>query len=107
MGLRFTVLASGSAGNCSLVQSDAGGIFLDCGLRPPILHERLAAASLAPDLVRGMVLTHTHSDHWNDSALGWLAERRLPLYCHPSHHTFLSRSANFRLLLESSLVHDF
>src|SRR3954454_8119433 len=87
MGLRFTVLASGSAGNCSLVQSDTGAVLLDAGLAPRVLLERLELAGQPAAVVQGMLLTHTHGDHWNDAVLTWLADRRLPLFCHPSHHT--------------------
>src|SRR5262245_25334810 len=44
MALRFTVLASGSAGNASLVESDGFGLLLDAGLGPRQLAARLAAA---------------------------------------------------------------
>ncbi len=104
MGLRFTVLASGSAGNASVIQAGASAILIDAGLQRSLLLERLERAGLARAPIAGLVLTHTHGDHWNDSALSWLAGLGLPLYCHPSHHTVLSRSAGFRGLLAAGLV---
>ena len=43
MGLRFTVLASGSGGNATLIESDDFGLLIDAGLGPRILASRLAA----------------------------------------------------------------
>jgi phosphoribosyl 1,2-cyclic phosphodiesterase len=107
MELRFTVLASGSSGNCSVLQSGASAILIDAGLQRPGLLGRLEKAGLADVPLAGMVLTHTHGDHWNDSALSWLAGQGVPLYCHPSHHTALARSAGFRSLLKAGMVHGY
>lgn len=107
MTVRFTVLASGSAGNASVVQTSGGAILLDGGLQPRALLERLASQNLTAHSIRAMLLTHTHGDHWNDSLLGWLADGERLLYCHPSHHTKLSRSAHFRRLLDANLVREY
>jgi phosphoribosyl 1,2-cyclic phosphodiesterase len=108
MGLRFTVLASGSAGNASLVQVDGFGVLLDAGLGPRQLGDRLRAAGHSWAGVQAMLLTHTHTDHWNDRTLTWLARRRVPLYCHPEHHGVLARySAGFAQLHEAGLVRSF
>src|SRR5262249_62305388 len=90
MAPRFTVLASGSAGNASLVQTDSFGVLIDAGLAPRQLGERLRACGQSWSAVRAVLLTHTHSDHWNERVLGTLRSRRLPLYCHPEHHSALA-----------------
>ena len=102
--MRFTVLASGSSGNANVVQAGGSAVLIDAGLAPRILEERLALVGLAGVPLEGMLLTHTHGDHWNDAALSWLGERGASLFCHPSHHTVLSRSAGFRRLLEAGRV---
>src|SRR5262245_38877584 len=99
MTLRYTVLASGSSGNASLIQTPVAGVLLDGGLGPQELAARLAQAALSPDSVRAMLLTHTHTDHWKDRTLAWLLSRNLPLYCHAGHHAALTRhSAAFRAM---------
>jgi len=105
MTIRFTVLASGSAGNASLVQVDGFAVLLDVGLGLKDLEERLRGAGHAPECVQAALLTHTHTDHWNDRSLGWLARRKLPLFCHPDHHALLTRySPAFSRLLKAGLV---
>ena len=90
MPLRFTVLASGSAGNASLLQIDGFGLLVDAGLGPRTLAARLAAVGASWSQIRAAVLTHTHSDHWREKTLVQLLRRRIPLYCHADHHRALT-----------------
>jgi phosphoribosyl 1,2-cyclic phosphodiesterase len=82
MALRFTVLASGSAGNATLVETAGFGLLIDAGLGPRQLALRLAAAGASWHNVHALLLTHTHSDHWNDRTLAHVQRRSLPVYCH-------------------------
>src|SRR5262245_20905111 len=108
MTLRFTVLSSGSGGNATLVQSGTFGVLLDAGLPARELTARLQRAGLDWDHVQAMLLTHTHTDHFNDGALGTLLRRRVPLYCHPAHHAALERNtAAFGKLVKAGLVCSF
>ncbi|MBY0232054.1 MAG: MBL fold metallo-hydrolase, partial [Gemmataceae bacterium] len=102
--MRFTVLASGSAGNASVVQAGGSAVLIDAGLQPRLLEERLGMVGLAGAPLSCAVLTHTHGDHWNDAALSWLHERGAGLVCHPSHQPSLERSAGFRRMLEAGSV---
>lgn len=105
MGLRFTVLASGSAGNASLVQCDEHGVLIDAGLGPRQLAARLAAAGLSWASVHAILLTHTHSDHWKEATLAALARRRVPLFCHQDHHFVLrTYSDAFIALMKAGLI---
>jgi phosphoribosyl 1,2-cyclic phosphodiesterase len=108
MALRFTVLASGSGGNASLVQTENFGVLIDAGLGPRQLAARLKAAGLSWSLVQAVLLTHTHSDHWKDRTLAHLTRRQIPLYCHPDHHPpLLTYSPAFAGLLSAGLVRPF
>jgi len=105
MSLRFTVLASGSAGNASLVQAEGFGLLLDAGLGPRSLARRLAEAGLSWNHVQAAVLTHVHADHWNERPLAHLGRRGIPLYCHEEHQSPLERlSAAFGELRQNNLV---
>jgi phosphoribosyl 1,2-cyclic phosphodiesterase len=108
MSLRFTVLASGSAGNASLVEAGDFGVLLDAGIGPRILAQRLAAVGASWSHIHASLLTHTHSDHWKETTLVHLARRSIPIYCHEDHHEYLSAgSSAFARLAEAGLVRLF
>jgi phosphoribosyl 1,2-cyclic phosphodiesterase len=108
MSLQFTVLASGSAGNASLLLADGFGLLLDIGLGPRQLAARLAAVGASWRQVHAVLLTHTHSDHWNDRTLRHLSRLRIPLYCHADHHGSLSTySSTFAALRTEGLVRPY
>ncbi len=61
--LHLTVLASGSSGNCTLVETPTTRVLVDAGLSAKRVADRLAAAGIAPEQLDGILLTHEHSDH--------------------------------------------
>ncbi len=89
MPLQFTVLASGSAGNASLLDAAGHGVLIDVGLGPRQLAVRLKSVGASWACVRAAVLTHTHGDHWRERTLAHLERLRVPLYCHSEHHAAL------------------
>jgi phosphoribosyl 1,2-cyclic phosphodiesterase len=105
---QFTVLASGSAGNASLLQAGDFGLLLDLGLGPRQLAARLAAHGASWQRVQAALLTHTHGDHWNERTLAHLVRLRIPLYCHPEHEgMLLSYSHGFMALRKAKLVRPY
>ncbi len=108
MGLRFTVLASGSGGNACLVQSAGFGVLIDVGLGPRQLGSRLAQVGLSWPAVQAVLLTHTHGDHWKETSLLHLHRNKIPLWCHAGHHTALrTYSDGFLALHAANLVRSF
>lgn len=108
MSVRFTVLASGSGGNASLLEVGSFGLLLDVGLGPRQLAASLALAGASWGRVHAAVLTHTHSDHWNDRTLAYLQRRGVPLHCHPDHAAVLQEwSPGFGALRTANLVRSF
>jgi phosphoribosyl 1,2-cyclic phosphodiesterase len=108
MPIRFTVLASGSAGNASLLQAGDFGVLIDAGLGPRQLAGRLAAVGLSWSAIQAVLLTHTHSDHWHERTLAHLRRRRLPVYCHPAHHEpLLTNGSEFGLLRADDLIRPY
>jgi len=61
--LRFTSLASGSQGNCLVVESGATRVLVDCGLSARETVRRLARRGLEPESLRAILVTHEHEDH--------------------------------------------
>ncbi|MGH7222666.1 MAG: MBL fold metallo-hydrolase, partial [Gemmataceae bacterium] len=106
--MRFTVLASGSGGNVSLVESGGFGVLIDAGLGPRQIGTRLAQVGLSWSAVHAVLLTHTHSDHWKDATLLHLQRHKIPLWCHAGHHTVLrTYSDGFLALHDAGLVRSF
>ncbi len=60
---RVTVLGSGSAGNCAVVQSEHCTLLLDGGLSARQITVRLESLGLAVEELDGILLTHEHQDH--------------------------------------------
>jgi phosphoribosyl 1,2-cyclic phosphodiesterase len=105
MPLRFTVLASGSAGNASLLECDGFGVLIDLGLGPRQLAGRLAAVGASWQRIHAAILTHTHGDHWRERTLAHLLQHDLPIYCHPEHAIYLRhQSRAFSALARRKLV---
>jgi phosphoribosyl 1,2-cyclic phosphodiesterase len=108
MPVFFTVLASGSAGNASLIECDGSYLLLDMGLGPRQLALRLHAAGVSWTNIAAVILTHTHTDHWRETTVQELARQRIPLYCQAGHNRALVReSGGFRQLLASGLVRPY
>ncbi len=107
MSARFTVLASGSSGNATLLEAGGFGLLLDCGLSARQIGHRLALRGLTWRNIHAVVLTHTHGDHWCCSALKALVTHAVPLYCHPDHCAALELCEPFTSLRDAGLVHSF
>ena len=75
--LRFRSLASGSAGNATLVEATEGTqrtrVLIDCGLGWRQLQAALARCDLTADDVDAVFITHEHGDHVGSAPL--LAQR--------------------------------
>jgi phosphoribosyl 1,2-cyclic phosphodiesterase len=79
IGLRVSILASGSSGNLTLLESESTRILVDAGLGKRETLARLAAVEKDIDHLDAVVITHEHSDHCNGlpQVLGlW----KVPLY---------------------------
>lgn len=67
--MKFASLGSGSEDNALLISSSADEsehqtlIMLDCGFAVKETERRLARLAVAPEQLRGIVVTHEHRDH--------------------------------------------
>lgn len=61
--IRILPVASGSTGNCMLVEIDGHRILIDLGVTAKKLCSALKANQLAFGDVEAVLITHTHSDH--------------------------------------------
>jgi phosphoribosyl 1,2-cyclic phosphodiesterase len=78
MKLSAYALASGSSGNAILIRSGETGVLLDAGLSGRELVLRMKAVGFDPVGLRGVVISHEHTDHIQGA--GTLARKlRIPL----------------------------
>jgi len=62
--MRTFALASGSSGNCFLIEDDNSGKYLvDIGLSYKRINEILLEKEISPQEILGVFITHEHSDH--------------------------------------------
>ena len=67
--VRFTVLASGSRGNCTVLSGGRTRILVDAGLSCRELFRRMKLAGEEPAGLNAIVITHEHQDHVNGLAV--------------------------------------
>jgi phosphoribosyl 1,2-cyclic phosphodiesterase len=80
VAVRFTILGSGSAGNCAFLETDETRLLIDAGFSGRQIRQRLAGIGRSPESLHGILITHEHSDHVQ--GLGPLAGKlRIPVYC--------------------------
>jgi len=78
--LRFTILGSGSSGNCAYLETDDARLLVDAGFSAKQIELRLASIGRSVRDVQAIFLTHEHGDHV--CGLPVLAKRyNIPVYC--------------------------
>ncbi len=87
--VRFTVLASGSKGNSTVVTGGRTRILLDAGLSCRELIRRMKLAGEDPETLDAIVITHEHQDHINGLAVT-ARKLNIPVYCtEPTHRAWI------------------
>jgi phosphoribosyl 1,2-cyclic phosphodiesterase len=108
MPLHIRVLGSSSAGNCTVVWDGTQSLLIDCGFSPRYTFRNLKALGLGPTNISGVLITHTHGDHVNESVLSYLVEWRVPICAPLSVAAELSRrSAAVRMAAQEGLLRTF
>ncbi len=88
-----TILGSGSAGNCALVESATARVLLDGGLSARQMRERLALCGVNPIEIDAILLTHEHSDHAGGLEV-WCRQFGTPVYANAPTVEALRRAAS-------------
>lgn len=61
--MRCIVLASGSKGNCAIIEGASGTLLIDAGLSARELFRRMVSSGLDPEAIDAILVTHEHGDH--------------------------------------------
>lgn len=108
MSFKMCVLGSGSSGNCTVVWTETEALLIDCGkLSYRYVMEQLSALEIPARRIKGMVITHAHSDHIGRTAVLLARKHDIPIYLHGEiYNDIITGSADFGLeqLREDDLV---
>lgn len=63
--MKLCVLASGSKGNSTYIESSRSKILIDIGMSCLYIEKALDSIGIRPREIQGILITHTHSDHIN------------------------------------------
>ena len=80
MAVHFTILGSGSSGNCAYLETNETRLLIDAGLSARQIRQRLLGLGRTPENLSGILITHEHSDHIQGLAV-LAAKIRVPIYC--------------------------
>lgn len=61
--MKIQVLASGSKGNCTFLESKGTRILIDVGINYNRIKKALEKIDVDPNTINGIIISHTHSDH--------------------------------------------
>lgn len=81
--MRFMSMGSGSSGNCSYIGDSDGGFLVDAGIDTPKIEAALKANGISMDSIRGICLTHDHSDHVRYVYSLVRRRKNITVYCTP------------------------
>lgn len=81
--LLFMSLGSGSSGNCYYVGTADAGVLIDAGLDLKHVESSLAGNGIAMEAVKGIMVTHDHSDHVKYVYSIVRIHRHIGVYCTP------------------------
>lgn len=104
--MKLHVIASSSAGNCYVLESEASALVIECGASPETM---LARTGITPGKFVGAIVTHEHGDH--AAHVGKYADRAFDIYA--SQGTLaacrIGKMYRCRILrsMRSALVGDF
>lgn len=61
--MKVCVLASGSKGNCTYIETNYTKVLIDLGMSSLYIEKKLISLNVNPDTIEAIFITHTHIDH--------------------------------------------
>lgn len=92
--LKFISLGSGSSGNCAYIGTENAGLLIDAGVDNNFVTNELLHNGIDMSQVRGILLTHDHSDHVKYAYPILRRNQHMLLYCTPKTLNGLLRRHN-------------
>lgn len=79
--INYISFGSGSSGNCCYVGTRQGGILVDAGVKDELVVSQLKANGVRMENVKGILLTHDHSDHVKYAYALLRGNKHMRLFC--------------------------
>ncbi len=103
--LEVHVLASGSDGNCTVIESDGQAVMIDAGISCKRILSLMEQEGVDKDVVKAILITHEHSDHV--AGAGATARKLgVPVMCNPATFSQLNLGKVDYVPFESSRPFD-
>ena len=90
--MRVTIIASGSAGNVTLLQAGKTAVLIDIGLSAKRINGHLNTHGVEANTLAGVLLTHEHGDHTKGLRV-FSANSSVPVFTNPLTADSLRKSA--------------
>lgn len=91
MGVSVSILASGSRGNCAVIESSRARILVDAGVSCRETFKRMKSVEMDPRSISAILISHEHTDHVN--GLATLAKKLdVPVFMTGATHQAWARS---------------
>lgn len=91
---KFISFGSGSSGNCAYIGTPSAGLLIDAGVDHTFVADQLLHNGIDIDSIKGIILTHDHSDHVKYAYPLLRRNRSMLLYCTPKTLNGLLRRHN-------------
>ncbi len=85
------VLGSTSSGNSTLVWKDKSAVMIDCGFSKKYIFENFKKLDISISILKGILISHTHSDHSSSSMIRAALKHGIKIYCHKNLREILIR----------------
>lgn len=79
--INFFSIGSGSSGNSCYIGNKSAGLIIDAGMHPDAVKKGLQANGVDPKKLKGLLLTHDHSDHTRHAYALLRAFPHIRLFC--------------------------
>ena len=84
MTIKVCVLGSGSSGNCTAIWTKNESLLVDCGrLGEGYVINHLKNLNISLKNVKGIIISHGHSDHIDQTTIRIAKRYQIPIYIHP------------------------
>lgn len=92
--LLFISFGSGSSGNCAYIGTSTDGLLIDAGVDADTVKQTLRSHGISPRAIRGIIVTHDHSDHVKYAYTMVRKHPERAIYCTPKTLSGLLRRHN-------------